>query len=334
MNDDKAHIDYFELIPKYLSGNATDPEVKLLEEWVLSSSDNKSQFNAFKKAWVLSGIDGNEQNIDVEKEWIVTEDQLFSEDKIVPLQSKPKRRINLFFRIAAVAAVFIFASIWVFQTLNKTDFIEVVSQNTIEESELPDGTEIALNQYSTVKYAKGQSEDFRRVELTGDAFFEVERDTLRPFLISTENVEIAVLGTAFYVDARADQAQVQVIVQSGSVAVKAGDEAVFLGANEIGIYDKTNGTLIKKQNEDVNYMAWKTDVLVFEDIKFENVVFDLNRKFHSNISIADEEIRACEINTTFERQPLEDIIKIIESTWGIKADINGDQIVFSGKICK
>ena len=334
MDEKNKHIDYYELIPKYLSGNASDAEVKLLEDWVLSSPENKQQFKAFKKSWILSGIDGNGQNIDVEQEWEKVTGQLFSEGKVVPMKAKSGRRIGLFLRVAAAAVVLLVASIWIFNVINGDDFIEVVTQNQVQEDELPDGTEIALNQFSTLKYTPGENDQYRRVELKGDAFFEVERDTARPFVITTQDVQIEVLGTAFYVDAREDIDQVQVIVQEGSVAVSVKAEKIVLVAGEIGIYDKSEKTLVKNQNEDVNYMAWKTGMLYFDVIPLERVVFDLNRKFHAKISIGDEAIKQCPLDTTFDHQSLDAIIKIIESTFNIKAERKGEEIILTGSACE
>ena len=66
----------------------------------------------------------------------------------------------------------------------------------------------------------------------------------------------------------------------------------------------------------------------------ERVVFDLNRTFHANISIASPEIAACEVTATYDRQPLEAIIRILEQTLGIEAEIRGSELVFSGSRCE
>ena len=333
MAEDKYHSDIFDLIPKYLSGEASDSEVKRLEEWVLSSPENKAQFNQFKQAWILSGIEGNYQNIDVEKEWKATAGQLFPKDNVIPLQAKPQRRIGFYLRIAVAVALVVVASVWLFKSINTVDYQEFVAQTEITEDNLPDGTQIALNQYSSVKFSSKPKEKYRRVELKGDAFFKVERDTARPFIITTQDIEIEVLGTSFYVDSREEQAQIQVIVQSGSVAMTVGKDRIVLVRNEIGIYDKSSGELNKKQNDDVNYMAWKTNLLVFENTNLERVVFDLNRKFHAQISIANEELNSCKITATYDDKSLEAIVRIIEQTLKIKAEVDGDRIIFSGTSC-
>lgn len=321
--------DYIELIPRYLSGNASDSEMKLLEEWVLSSEENKATFTAFKKAWILSGMKSGSVQVDIEQEWKAVSGQLFPEAKTVQLQ--PRR--NFVMRIAAAVALLLVAGFLIVQYLGRGEYMELATQNQMEESLLPDGSQISMNQYSSVVYAPRRDKQYRRVELSGDAFFEVERDTARPFVIQAHELEIEVLGTAFYVDAREDQPEVQVIVQSGTVSVKAGEARVVLNAGEIGIYDKSSGALSKQANEDQNYMAWKTDVLVFEQTTLERVAFDLNRKFHTRISIANPELKSCELTATYEGKSLEAILKIIEKTLSIKAQITGTEIVFTGEGC-
>lgn len=333
MNEDNSHIDYFQLISRYLSGNASDADVQLLEEWVLSSPENKAQFRAMREAWLLSGMKMQDQKIDVEKEWEAMAGRLFSDKKVVSLPARSQRRIPRLIGLAAAAVVLLLASVWLFQYLNQPVSIEIVARSEAVDDRLPDGTQISLNQNAAVKYAYDAERGIRRVELTGDAFFEVERDTARPFVIAARDVRIEVLGTAFYVDARPEQSQIQVIVQSGTVAVHAGAGQVALAAGETGIYDESTGALVKEQNEDVNYLSWKTGVLVFEETELNKVVFDLERKFHVPISITSPEIAACEITATFDQQPLDAIVRIIEQTLNIKAERREGEIVFFGRGC-
>lgn len=333
MADDNKNIDYYNLSARYLSGEASDSEVSQLEQWVLASTENKSVFQNFKKAWILSGIQGDYQKIEVEKEWKTTAAKLFPQAKVVALPVKSKRKLSFFLGAAAAVALLIVASVWLFQYLNTPNYVEVVTQNEIEEGQLPDGSQISLNQYSKVRFDTKAQDTLRKVELIGDAFFDVERDSLRPFLITTQNIEIEVLGTSFYVDSRVDQPSIQVIVASGAVAVKAGTQEIVLAANETGIYDKASGALSKKQNDNTNYLAWKTGILDFEATNLETVIFDLNRRFHAQVTLANPALGTCEITATYENLSLEAIARVIERTLNIKADIDGKNIVFSGRAC-
>jgi ferric-dicitrate binding protein FerR (iron transport regulator) len=335
MQEDKNHIDYFQLMSKYLSGNAGDAEVRRLEEWVLSSPENEAQFNAFRRAWVLSGVEEENPEIDIEREWLDLSGQLFPEEgKIVSMPDKPRRRAGWWIGVAATAAVVVLAGLWLWRGTAEAPYLEVATQHQVEESRLPDGTRVSLNQYSSLRYIGDGTQSRRQVELTGDAFFEVERDTARPFVIGAGEVQIEVLGTSFYVDARAGRPQVEVIVRSGSVAVTAAGESIALSPDERAVYDRSTGDLRKEANENENYLAWKTSVLTFDSAPLERVVFDLNRTFHANISIASPEIAACEVTATYDRQPLEAIIRILEQTLGIETETRGSELVFSGSRCE
>ena len=335
MKEENKNIDYFKLISKYLSGNANETEIVLLEKWVLESPENKEQFKTYKKAWILSGINENIKETDINQEWENITKQLYSKNKtsIHKMQTTPKYKIGNILKIAAAAAIILFTSFWMYRFFENDKYINIVAQNEIEKSILPDSSLIYLNRYSSVKYITLKNKKHRMVELAGDAFFKVKRDTNQPFIVKAENIKVEVLGTSFYVDARKDQVQIMVIVQSGTVAMASKDDKIILKTGEMGVYHKKTGILIKKQNINHNYLAWKTDLLVFEKTKLQDVVFDLNRKFHSHISIGNSKLRSCEITATFDKKSLNSIIKIIEKTLKIKAQKKNDKIVLLGEGC-
>ena len=330
MKEDNKNIDYAELIAKYLSSNASDAEVQQLETWVLSSSDNKAQFLALKQTWALSGMKKMDEQINVNQEWKSVAGQLFPKGKVLPLQ--PKRLSGFFLKIAAAVAILLAASLWVFWPTGYEKVVNVHSDDEVKEQQLSDGTQIALNQFSTALYYTNP-DGSRQVSFSGDGFFDVARDTSHPFFISTtSDVNIEVLGTSFYVDSRDDQEIVQVIVTSGTVAMKAGNQEIVLTKDEVGSFVKASGQLTKKQNDDANYLAWKTNILVYDNKALEKVIYDLNRTFHAKVSLAPG-LEKCSITATYERLSLESIVRIIEKTLTLKAAIDGEQIIFSGQPC-
>ncbi len=327
-------IDDFDLLSKYLSGNASDEEVRQLEKWVLADPANQAQFKAYKEAWMLSGIEKNSQNIEVEVEWAATAAQLFPEAKRIDLAAKKQHRGSFFLKIAAAIALLAVVSIWVFRSTGVGGNTEVLAQDKVIEQKLPDGTRVSLNQFASLSYDTQMEGPTRKVTLQGDAFFEVAHDAEHPFIISTQGSEIKVLGTSFYIDSRAEQKVIQVIVKSGSVAFKAGGKQVILEANEVGIYQKTLDRLIKKENEDPNFMGWKNNRLAFDESDLGEVVFVLNRHFHSRIELEKSDLRSCKITAAFKDKTLDSIIRILEKTLDISARKEGERIIFSGQGCE
>ncbi|MGE5356993.1 MAG: FecR family protein [Deltaproteobacteria bacterium] len=333
---ENIHIDYYELIAKYLSGNADSGEVKSLEEWVLASEENKNQFIAFKKAWILSGYSNRQNHIDVDKEWNSFKIKIQTENTENVRNLKIGQRFN-FRHLARYAAVLIFiiaSTFGLYIVLNIEKPTTIIAQKTKKTDNLPDGTQVTLNHNTEISYSISGKSKTRNVELKGEAFFDVSRDTNRVFKVNAEDITVEVLGTEFYVDARKDQPQITVIVHSGTVAVKSATEEIILNANEVGFYDKGSRILIKSQNTDVNYMSWNTGVLIFEKTDLERVVYDLNRKYNSNIKIENQELKSCRITATFNNKSLDAIIKIIEKTLKIKSIRRNNEIIFTGEGCK
>lgn len=332
MSDQQPHTDYPELIARYLSGNATDAEVRQLEDWVLADPDHKTQFTAFKKAWLLGGMQDTPPAIDVDRLWAQTSQHLKDTPQEARVRPLPTR--NRWLRVAAAVVVLAGVSVWALLNFGGKSAMSVSTTDQTEDFALSDGTQVTLNQYSDVVYEPDKATQQRRLQLTGDAFFDVNRDESRPFIIDAAGVEIEVLGTSFYVDARDDQPEVQVIVQSGTVAVRApGQEQVVLQAEQKAVFRKAEGSLTAGANDDPNYLAIKTDTLIFDDSPLEEVIFALNRQFHVNIESQITDSSNCGLDTSYEKYPLNDILDLLAATLQIQVERQGSRIILSGAGC-
>ena len=140
MTDEDKHIEFFDLTVKYLSGQASDSEVKRLEIWVLAAPENKDAFNEVKQTWMLTGIEHNRLGLDVEQEWKQLDNGLFSENKVVKM--KPRRRLGFYLSLAAAVLALIAISVWVFMPQGN---LEVFStQNQVAVNNLPDGSQVSM----------------------------------------------------------------------------------------------------------------------------------------------------------------------------------------------
>lgn len=328
MADERKHIDYYELTVKYLSGETSESEMKALEAWVLSSSENKAAFNKLRQAWILSAVQQDSMNINVDEEWDSMESMVFTQGKVVEMP--PKRQWRRYVGIAAAVVVLITAALWMLFPRGG----EVIStQNQVVVNTLSDGSQVSLNQYASVEVKAEFDKKERRLKLEGDAFFEVERDPEKPFIVDVNEVEVKVLGTSFYVDSRPELPNIEVIVESGTVEVSAQQQRIILNAGETGVYEKSTRVLTKQSNEDENFLAWKTDILLFDNENLDIVIHALNRKFHSKIELDVEDSSNCFIDATFEQNNLDSILKVIEKTHGITAVRQGDRIILTGDSC-
>lgn len=319
---------YLDLASKYLSGNASDGEVKELEDWVSADPENRQAFLLLKKAWMLSGIDRQQSTPDTGQRWRDTARQLFGDDRIVEMKPRTSRRrwmsIAATIALLAVVATVIFLQPWGGRPMlaKATD-----ESKTIE---LRDGSQVVLNRASTLAYSFDQETATRRVELSGDAFFDVARDEAKPFVVQSGAVQVEVLGTSFYVDAREGQPQVQVIVESGRVAVRQGEQEAILEAGEMAVFQIASQQLAKQAAPDQNFRALKTDTLQFDNTRLEEVVFALNRYYHAEITIGTDELKDCRLNSTFSNKSLEAVLLILQNSFDLQVTRNGDGIVLTG----
>jgi ferric-dicitrate binding protein FerR (iron transport regulator) len=333
MSEHELPIDTADLILKHLSGNASDAEIQQLESWVVAAPENRTQFLDLKKAWILSGLKKQQASIEIDKEWQDVSVQLFSSGKVVKM-AMPEPRYRRWFGIAATIALLVVASILLFRPGKVVMSVEVLALNEVVQEHLSDGSKVVLNRNSSIVFAKAAKDKVRRVNLEGDAFFQVARDVTHPFVINTQNVQVEVLGTSFYVNSRATNADIQVFVNSGRVAFRAGPEQVILAAGEMGLYNKDSGQLLKKEIEDQNYLSWKNDALIFDYTNLENVVKALNRHFEANIIIDSPILKACKITATYTNKSLDAIIRILEQTLNVQSKRLDDQIVLFGTGCE
>ena len=328
MQEQNQYEYYSTLMSKYLSGNATAAETAELEQWVLASPDNKKQFVDFKKAWMLSGMQAAEP-VDVDAQWQQTADQLFGGAKVVQMDSRKGRRRWL--RIAAAVVVLAVSAAILYQQFRQPEAYFAQATTSSLPVDLSDGSRVTLNQASSIRFLAESENGEREVELQGDAFFDVARNEELPFVIQAQDVEVEVLGTSFYVDSRAEQAEVQVMVESGRVAVRAAGQEVILSANEQAVFDKEANALRKQANTDEHYLALKSGELVFEETPLETAIFALSRQYNTNLVIESEELKACPITSTFKNKSLRAVLAILEASFGIQSAEDGDRIVLTGE---
>ena len=315
-----------QLIANYLSGNATDAEVRQLEDWVLQSAENKHQFQTSKKAWMLSNRAQTITDAQVDSNWKSISGELFEEPKVVPM---PKaNNFQYLLRFAAALLLTISVGWWMMNSGKTESPLAVQTTDVSKNFDLPDGSNIVLNNSSELSY--DPQKENRKVTLDGDAFFDVKRDETRPFIIDAGGVEVEVLGTSFYVDSREDESTVQVKVASGKVAVRSAGKEQILEKGESAIFEKTTQKLTKESINDKNFDFLKTKTLSFEATPMSEVVYELNRFYNSKIEIEDGALIGCELTGTYKNKSFESILKIIEKTLSIESTATNNGIKFRG----
>lgn len=150
---------------------------------------------------------------------------------------------------------------------------------------LEDGTHVWMNADSRLRYPMAFGEGERRVYLEGEAYFDVERDTARPFVVETGRQIVRVLGTAFNVNAYPDDEVHYATLVRGSVAVgnkRDGDSRVLRPGEQIVMRAET-GEVIVRQVDVRQVVAWKEGMFVFDGQTLEQIMSKLSRWYNVTV---------------------------------------------------
>jgi ferric-dicitrate binding protein FerR (iron transport regulator) len=169
--------------------------------------------------------------------------------------------------------------------------------------------------------------DRRVVQLTGEAYFEVEPDPDRPFIVQTESASVRVRGTAFNVRGYPDEDEVAVAVAEGGVAVQPqhdGDDptGVELGAGEVGRMGTADTTVQTRVADVTAYTGWTEGRLVFEDAPLQDVARRLERWYDLEVRIRDPSLRSLQLTASLKSRSVENVLDVITASLGIRYRID------------
>ncbi len=181
--------------------------------------------------------------------------------------------------------------------------------------QLPDGSTGYLNSGSRLKYPVRFNGE-RKVELTGEAFFDVVHNAKIPFHVNTPNLDIKVLGTTFNVIANEDETTEEIVLQTGKVDVssRSGKQLAVLKPNEQLILDIEKRTLVRNEVEASQYSTWKDGKLVFRNENMQQVARRLSRWYNAEVVVEDRLLNDYTFHATFLDEPLDEVLKLLSIT--------------------
>ena len=323
-----------ELITKHLVGEASSDEQQQLFSWMAEKEENKRHYSAMKKAFDLADQhfavpSADELPIDIEQEWNQFTDSIGQRKAFGNLSPA-----QLWLRIAAsILLIMIVGGVLYYYTgPDQAIYQTAASKQTVV---LPDGSEVTLNRYTTLSLDAGFAKENRNLTLKGEAFFNVQPDAGKPFVILTKNAMVQVVGTSFNVNAYDSLQEVEVVVTTGIVSLQAkgGSGKVKLVAGQKGIYSETTQKVVSVVNQDVNFLSWNTGRLVFVENDLRSVLETLKKTYHSDIVIRTDIPVSCIVTVTFDQQSLESVLKVLESTLNLKYVINGNTVEITEAGC-
>jgi len=201
--------------------------------------------------------------------------------------------------------------------------------------ELADGTRVHLNCDSELRYPVSFTGDTRKVELKGEAFFEVVKNG-KPFFVELKDMTVEVLGTCFNVMAYEDEETVQTTLVSGKVKVAAVKnnvvKTVYLEPGKQASWDNLNGELKSKAVNTELYTSWLEGYFRFEDQRLEDLMRNIARWYDVKVFYQNPELKNKRLTGKLYRfEDFNVISNMMEKISGVEMKKNKDSVVISFK---
>lgn len=321
-----------ELIQKYLNGTCSVEEAGLIYEW----------YDSFEEeADPLLQLSGEERE-ELRKRLLdhIRENIAIQGNEIARRPSGRRTVKVLWYALSGAAAILLLIAGNFFLNRKVPSPLpagpepeEIVVTNmtkSIHKIVLSDSSLVWLSPDSRLKYPERFKGQAREVKMYGEAFFEVAKDRVHPFIIYAGGVITKVLGTSFMVKAFRD-APTEVSVVTGKVSVKIPDNdhsEIMLLPHQIVTYFQKESRLQKKQIADSTELnIWEKVNLSFDNTPVKEVVAALNKKFNVQIEVQDEPIDNYLLNGDFTGQNLPDILEMIEKSLNVSYEIRDNKII-------
>ncbi len=318
------------LIYRYKSGNISAKEEEKLLQWVKSSDENRTYFKKYTQ--FISSIDSQRLSFNSK--------DAFDKFMAMGVPAGKKRQLTMYplLRIAAMLVIVFGIAFGVSKVLPalSTPKIVMIEAESNYEQVLPDNSVVTVRTGGALAYPKTFKGDAREVKLEGEAFFNVERNEKKPFIVNVGDVVIEVLGTSFDVSEDKQQQLVTVTVETGKVKVSCealNYERILFPKEQCQIHlgDKIAVEETKVVND--NHLGWLTGVLDFEETSLAEVVSVLNKVYDKPIIIGTDSIKNCKLTTKINKYPQPDVMKMLEQTLNLQVVEDEEAYILIGEAC-
>lgn len=314
-----------ELFNKYFSGAMSANERVEFLSTVMADEDLKKEFIRMKNLMALTSFASSDPG-----------DTFHTKVQLEELRKKKmiQRYKRMSLKVIQYAAMVILV---VCSTLFVADRYEMFQDNdAFNEIVVPvgqkvylslsDGSAVWLNSQTKIRFPKSFDAHERQVFLDGEAYFEVSKDTSKPFIVNTGSGSVKVLGTKFNVYNYAGHATFETTLLEGSVMVQSADrkEEVILKPNEQAVM--LHGKLEKVDVDAEKYLSWRDGILDFEEQPLGEILKKLESYYGLTFVVKRPDVLKEIVSGKFRvEDSIVDILDAIQKTERLKYTISMDQ---------
>lgn len=328
-----------DIILKYLQGNASEEEKRVLLDWLKASEANKRAYSEIRDQWLDLG-----SSPVADPEYVKQAFARFTAEIDKHDRKQQQMRLSYFIKVAASVAILLVCSVGSYfagqkQFFHSSSTEQLVMNHVIMGKEskgpvtLPDGTIAWLNANSKLVYPEHFQPGKRQVQLEGEGYFEVVRDEKAPFLVETDGMVVNVLGTHFNVKNYENKETVETTLLSGKVEVflPGLDKSIALKPNQRISCDKQSGAYKLAEVDAADYIIWIGDKLVCTNEKLSVVLHKMKHWYNLDIECKNGVPLNQRLSLTIRKESPEEILKLLTLISPIRYTIEGEKIIISPK---
>ncbi|MFC0515285.1 FecR family protein [Mucilaginibacter angelicae] len=191
---------------------------------------------------------------------------------------------------------------------------------------LSDGTKVWLNSSSSLKYPAAFIGKDRKVELSGEAYFEVAKDRTKPFTVNVNGMSVEVLGTHFNINAYSDERVVKTTLLEGSVKLTGNGQQAMLKPGQQGAFNDQQ-TAFNVSDVDVDdAVAWKNGFFVFNNEDIQTIMKRISRWYDVDVVFPEKFKRKNFGGTVSRFKDVSEVLHSLELTGSVHFQIEGRRI--------
>ncbi len=304
------------LIAKVLNSEATPEDILQFSTWINADSKNEVEFRRIMSYWHAEVIAKG------------SPEALKSFSKFSKkLEKKKNKRRNLLLACSAAAAMSISLIILSITLLKDDPLVEHVhyythlAGNDKSEIILKDGTKIVLSRNSQLTYDNLYGQGSRNITLNGEAYFDVTRDSLNPFVLNLGQASIRVLGTKFNAKSVPSESEVVATLVEGSIEFQDDNQKIILSPSEQLTYDTMSKKIKIETVDSRKFSRWTGKIRRYKNIPFVDLINELSDKYETEIIICNTNLKNEEftVSASFEEnQTIEEVLEVISRSLSIK----------------
>lgn len=313
----------WELMIDHLQGNTGADELEKLDVWLNADQKHQALWDEIQLIWIGIRKENAGFQPDKEKAWSMIEARLKKD------HSGRKYKITRFRQVAAACALLI-AGILTGMFLNTSGKESVLITYETQAGKslvtLPDGSQVWLNAHSGMSFPTDFGKSERKVEIHGEAFFDVSHRPDVPFMVQLSGLKVKVHGTRFNVKDYGNPEDIEVTLLEGSVSLLVdGQPETFLDPGYMALYSRHNRNLNILSSDTLVIAAWAGNKLVLEDQPLERVAEALQVWYGKSIEVDPGLKTAHFYRLTIREESLEEVLQLMQKTGKFEYKIVGDK---------